>query len=137
MDDDQRVEQLCSRLDAGETLDCFLFWGHRRNSNGITGSCFSQWFASPFEIDGERFLTSEHFMMAEKAALFGDQETRGAILQTLDPGAAKVLGRQVRGFDEPEWTDRRFSIALRANEAKFSQHRDLGRSDEYRLASAC
>ena len=65
-------------------------------------------------------------MMAEKAALFGDQTTRAQVLVATNPGAAKALGRQVRGFNEAAWIENRFSIVLRANEAKFSQNPDLG-----------
>lgn len=65
-------------------------------------------------------------MMAEKAALFGDQATRALVLKAPNPGAAKELGRQVRGFGEATWVQNRFSIVTRANEAKFSQNEELG-----------
>lgn len=65
-------------------------------------------------------------MMAEKAALFGDSATRDQILQAPNPGAAKALGRKILGFDESIWLQNRFSIVVRANEAKFSQHQELG-----------
>jgi ribA/ribD-fused uncharacterized protein len=65
-------------------------------------------------------------MMAEKAALFGDRETREQVLQAPNPGAAKALGRQVRGFDEAAWLKHRFSIVVRANKAKFAQNTELG-----------
>jgi len=65
-------------------------------------------------------------MMAEKAALFGDQATRALVLQAPTTGAAKALGRQVRGFDEATWLENRFSVVIRANEAKFAQNAELG-----------
>ena len=37
-------------------------------------------------------------------------------------GAAKALGRKVRGFDGAVWLDHRFSIVVRANEEKFKQN---------------
>lgn len=64
-------------------------------------------------------------MMAEKAALFGDETTREEILRAPNPGAAKALGRKVRGFDEAAWIERRFSIVVAANEAKFGQNVEL------------
>jgi len=61
-------------------------------------------------------------MMAEKAQLFGDKETRRAILAATDPGKAKALGRGVVGFDESVWLKHRWSIVVQANALKFSQN---------------
>ena len=41
------------------------------------------------------------------------------------PGAAKALGRQVRGFDEQRWAEHRFDAVVTGNMAKFGQHRQL------------
>ncbi len=126
MDDSHFVEDLRSRFNAGEKLKFVFFWGHQSNRHGVTAACFSQWYGAPFTVDGQRYPTAEHFMMAEKAALFGDQGVKEQVLQARNPGAAKALGRQVRGFDEPTWLQQRFSIVVRANEAKFSQNSELG-----------
>lgn len=64
-------------------------------------------------------------MMAEKAALFGDQEIRAQVLQATTPEAAKALGRKVRGFNNEEWLQHRYDIVVRANQAKFSQNPEL------------
>jgi len=126
MDDSQLVEDLRSRFNAGEKLKFVFFWGHQPGKNGVTAASFSQWYGAPFTVSGQRFHTAEHFMMAEKASLFGDQDTRKQILQAPSPGAAKALGRQVRGFDEAVWLQHRFSIVVRANKAKFSDNPELG-----------
>lgn len=126
MPDTQHVEDLRARFNAGERLKYVFFWGHQPGRNGVTASCFSQWYEAPFTIEGQRYATAEHFMMAEKAALFGDQDTRAEVLQAPNPGAAKALGRKVRGFDESKWVEHRFGIVVRANEAKFSQNAELG-----------
>ncbi len=105
---------------------CF-FWGHQPTKDGSIGaSCFSQWFLASFSIDGLTYPTAEHFMMAEKARLFEDNQTREAILHTSHPNAAKKLRRQVRGFDEASWQAQRFDIVVRGNYAKFSQNASLG-----------
>lgn len=65
-------------------------------------------------------------MMAAKARLCGDAETAGKILAAPHPGAAKALGRQVRGFDEQRWVQHRFEVVVAGNLAKFGQHRQLG-----------
>ena len=125
--DARQLDDLRSRFNAGERLRYLFFWSHRARGSRIDASCLSQWFRAPFVVDEQCYPTAEHFMMAEKAALFGDLATRDAILRASDPGTAKSLGRQVRGFDEGAWSKHRFDIVLRANEAKFAQHPELGR----------
>jgi NADAR domain len=63
--------------------------------------------------------------MLAKARLYGDAETAGQILAAPHPGAAKALGRQVRGFDEQRWAEHRFDLVVAGNLAKFGQHRQL------------
>lgn len=102
------------------------FWGHRARRPGqIDASVLSQWWPAAFNVDGERFATAEHFMMAAKARLFGDSATRARILQAKSPGAAKALGREVMNFDEERWVQARFEIVVQANLAKFGQHQAL------------
>lgn len=127
MPDSEHIEALKARIESGERLKYIFFWGHQPGRNGINASCFSQWYEAPFIIDGQRYATAEHFMMAEKAALFGDADTRAQVLQAPNPGAAKALGRKVRGFEEGRWVEHRFGIVVRANQAKFSQNAELGR----------
>ncbi|MGW8394908.1 NADAR family protein [Pseudoduganella sp. HUAS MS19] len=103
-----------------------LFWGHRPSKNGVvTKTCFSQWFEAGFVIDGTRYPTAEHFMMAEKARLFGDTAALGRILQSPNPSVAKAAGRNVEGFDEEVWAEKRWDIVVKANHAKFSQNPPL------------
>lgn len=126
MHDAHPLEALRSRFNAGEELNYIFFWGHRASQGNVTASCFSQWFEAPFVVAGQCYPTAEHFMMAEKAALFGDEATRALALQAPTPAAAKALGRKVRGFDEAAWLENRFSIVVRANQAKFAQNAELG-----------
>lgn len=119
-------EQLVEALRGGERARYLCFWGHQPLASGEIGKpCLSQWWASSFTVDGDTFATAEHFMMAEKARLFGDEETRARILTASNPGAAKKLGREVQGFDDARWVEARFDIVVRANEAKFAQHSAL------------
>lgn len=76
-------------------------------------------------MDGVRYLSAEHYMMAAKARLSGDAEAAGKILAAPHPGAAKALGRQVRGFDEERWAEHRFDAVVAGNMAKFGQHPQL------------
>ena len=43
--------------------DSFTFFWRPHEENGFLG----QWYESPFEVGGVRYLTAEQFMMAEKA----------------------------------------------------------------------
>jgi hypothetical protein len=125
MDDTQFLEDLRQRHRAGESLKYVFFWGHQPGKAGITSSCFSQWYEAPFVIDGQRYATAEHFMMAEKAALFSDLTAKARVLEAPTPGAAKALGRGVSGFDEAVWVENRFAIVVQANLAKFTQNPEL------------
>lgn len=116
-------EQLGDYLKRGDRVKYLFFWGHQPERDGSVGkSCFSQWFAAPFEIDGIRYPTAEHYMMAEKARLFGDLAVLGQVLSAKTPAAAKALGRKVQNFDEAIWLTQRFEVVVAANAAKFAQN---------------
>jgi ribA/ribD-fused uncharacterized protein len=120
------LDALHARVAAGEHFRYLLFWGHRpRADGGISVACFSQWYATPFEVDGVRYATVEHWMMAAKARLFGDADALALVFANDDPAAAKAAGRGVRGFDEALWVERRFDLVVRGNSAKFGQHPSL------------
>lgn len=110
-----------------------FFWGHQPAKDGsITKSCFSQWWESPFIVDGIAYKTAEHWMMAKKAVLFGDAETEAKILACTSAAEAKKLGREVRGYDDGIWTAQRYAIVAEGNCHKFNQNKDLG---EFLLAT--
>lgn len=120
------VGWLKERMEAGETLEYLYFWGHQPARDGkINQSCFSQWYAAPFTVDGVVYPTAEHWMMAGKARLFGDSATLAEILSAPGPDKAKSLGRKVRGFTSEAWDQKRCEIVLAGNLAKFGQHASL------------
>lgn len=120
------LAELRSRHAAGETFDFLFFWGHKPQQKGtLDQACLSQWFPSPFALEGSGYPTSEHYMMAEKARLFGDAEALAKILAARTPGIAKLIGRDIRNFSEAAWQEKRFDIVVRGNIAKFSQNPDL------------
>ena len=89
-----------------------LFW------KGI----FSQWRKTPFVEAGVAYPTAEHWMMAEKARLFGDTQAADDILADSSPKNAQSVGRRVKGFDQRTWNGKCFGIVVRGNELKFSQN---------------
>ena len=116
---------LKSELSKGGRVKYLFFWGNKP-SNTITKSCLSQWWEKhPFESNGIRYLTAEHYMMAGKAKLFNDQEIFEKILDTKHPGEVKKLGRKVKNFNPKIWYDHAFNIVAEGNYYKFSQHEDL------------
>ncbi|MFA1551041.1 NADAR family protein [Actinomadura chokoriensis] len=115
------VAELTRLQNAGARLKFLFFWGHQTPGRGY----LSQWWPSPFTVDGISYATAEHYMMAGKARLFGDEETAAAVIAAPHPRRAKDLGRRVRDFDERTWQDNRVAIVTRGNEAKFGQNEDL------------
>ena len=114
-------DDLCAACARGFEPDYLFFWSHKARPGQATGPwVFSQWFPTPFEVEGDHYPTAEHFMMAEKARLFGDRAIREQILLAPSPAQAKALGRQASGFDQKTWTDQRFDIVTRGSIAKFS-----------------
>ena len=119
-------EKIIERFNNNETLKFLFFWGHQPNKDGSIGkSCFSQWWETPFEINGITYLTAEHYMMAGKARLFKDEEILQKILNATHPHDAKKLGRKVKNFTPELWNEHKFEIVLEANYAKFSQNEVL------------
>ncbi len=110
----------------GERPHYLFFWGHKPQPDGRIGKeVFSQWWVAPFEVEGQRYATAEHWMMAEKARLFGDEAALEKILAAGSPAQAKKLGRTVKDFNEHVWKEKRFEIVVAGNLAKFSQHEAL------------
>ena len=98
-----------------------FFWGHQPSKDGsITRSCFSQWWVAPFEVDGIIYQTTEHWMMAGKARLFGDEAALQAILASETPAKAKDQGRLVRNFDPAIWDEHKYEIVVKGNLHKFT-----------------
>ena len=120
------LEDLVRLVDDGEPVKYLFFWGHRPQRDGSVGpGCLSQWWPAPFEVDGARFATAEHYMMWRKALLFGDTAIAEKILAASHPHRAKSLGRQVHDFDQQTWDTHRFEVVVAASVAKFGQHADL------------
>ena len=91
---------------------------------------FSQWYTRPstlplFQEDGVQFLSAEHYMMYNKAALFNDMTIAAKILKTASPRDVKALGRQIKNFDSVVWDKFKLQIVIKGNLLKFSQNTGL------------
>ncbi|MFH9474775.1 NADAR family protein [Streptomyces anulatus] len=121
------IDDLLADVARGKRVKYLPFWGHRPRPDGRLGSsCLSQWWPSPFTVDGVTYASAEHWMMAGKARLFGDPEAERAAVSAKSPAAAKRAGRLVRGFDEGVWTRERFALVVEGSTHKFGQDPELG-----------
>ena len=119
-------EELTALVAAGGHPKYLLFWGHRPQRDGQVGpGALSQWWPSRFVVDGVEYPTAEHWMMAGKARMFGDERIVPRILRARTPAEAKALGRQVAGFDEERWVAGRFELVVAGSVAKFGQDEAL------------
>ncbi|MEU5977347.1 NADAR family protein [Streptomyces sp. NPDC047315] len=119
-------EELIQQVRRGEQLKYVFFWGAAPRPDGrVAASCLSQWWPSPFAVDGVHYATAEHWMMASKARLFEDTEAERMALEASHPAEAKRAGGLVRGFDEAIWRRERSGIVRAGNVHKFEHHPDL------------
>jgi len=119
-------DTLRSAVQNGRRVDYVLFWGHKPEPDGSVGKgCLSQWWPARFVVDGDQYASAEHFMMAGKARLFGDEAARARVLGASSPAEAKKIGREVRNFDEEAWAGARFELIVAGNVAKFGQNPPL------------
>ncbi|WP_373552981.1 NADAR family protein [Haliscomenobacter sp.] len=118
---------LLEKIQRNEPQKFLFFWGHQPSKEGeITASCFSQWWeSSPFVVAGVTYTSAEHWMMAQKALLFGDQTSFDKIIVAKTPAVAKNLGRAVQNFDLALWKEKCFELVTAGNVHKFGQHPDL------------
>ncbi len=120
------IEELKQRYLSGEQMKFIYFWGHTAAAGDTIGKfCLSQWYIAPFAINHIVYKTAEHYMMAQKAMLFGDENIFEKILQAEKPGEAKALGREITQFNDAIWNAEKYKIVFTGNYHKFNQHPSL------------
>jgi len=92
-----------------------FFW------NGI----YSNWHPTPIIYDSIHFANSEQLFMYFKALHFKDLESVDKIIVTPDPRQVKKLGRDVKNFNEREWTAHRTLYMFISCYNKFDQSPEL------------
>ena len=85
----------------------------------------SNWYKSPFTVNGIGFSSMEQYMMYQKAVCFQDLVIAAKILNTEDVSRIKELGRLVAGYDENHWNGVRQIAVYEGLCAKFSQNEEL------------
>ena len=111
---------------AKKKLDFIFFWKEgSAKLEHVSKGCLSQWQKCKFIVDGVSYNCAEQYMMAEKARIFGDEETRQRIMKEDSPDEIKQLGREVKGFDSDVWDQHKFDVVVKGNLAKFGQNETL------------
>lgn len=85
----------------------------------------SNWYPSPFTIDGQSFTSMEQYMMYQKAVTFRDEVSAAAILATENVGKIKAIGRSVQNYNDTVWNGIRQIIVYRGLLEKFRQNPEL------------
>ncbi len=117
------LDWLIKNFEKGNKIKYLFFWGHQKSkTSNLTSSCFSQWWVSPFMVDNIKYNTAEHWMMAQKAFLFNDNDSYNKIIAAKSPAEAKALGRQVKNFEDAVWNEKRFDIVVKGSLYKFGQN---------------
>jgi ribA/ribD-fused uncharacterized protein len=116
-------EWLIEKYQRKDKVKFLFFWGHQPSKDGsVTASCFSQWWVAPFEVNGVKFPTAEHWMMYKKAELFDDHTIMERTMLAKSPAEAKKLGRLVNNFNPDVWDSKKFEIVSDGNYYKFLQN---------------
>ena len=84
-----------------------------------------QWYKSEMIIDDQRYISCEQYMMVQKAALFNDSQSLEKLFKSQNPLDQKVIGRQIKNFDQETWNQHRFDIVYKGNLEKFKQNKKL------------
>ena len=63
----------------------------------------SNWYISPFTVDGVTFSSMEQYMMYYKSITFGDKLMARKILFSDDVAKIKTFGRMVANFEDNYW----------------------------------
>lgn len=94
--------------------DFVFFWG--------SDSVFSNWFQpNKFTHNNVEYNCSEQYMMHMKALAFGDHEVAKLIMEQTNPRKQKMLGREVRNFDNAAWMTICQDIMVDGLVSKFTQ----------------
>lgn len=92
-----------------------LFWnGH-----------FSNWYPVSFTLNNMQFNCSEQYMMYMKAKTFNDQVSADKIMEAINPGVQKKLGKTVANFNNDEWDKVKEQIVYDACLAKYEQNKEI------------
>ena len=85
----------------------------------------SNWYHSPFDLDGMHFTSTEQYIMYRKCMAFGDEKSAAAVMKTADPAKQQEIGRCAKNYIDSVWKAMRQSVATVGLLEKFRQNEEL------------
>ncbi|KAF4563923.1 hypothetical protein EYR36_003168 [Pleurotus pulmonarius] len=123
-----------SLTDEERNPDDYAFFWTTSHINGWASQWYPASFTAVVTISGSAeevtFPSTEHWMMFQKALLFGDHAVAREVAgiegtSKGDMAYVKSLGRKVKNFDDETWKLHRERIVFEGNLHKFRQHAEL------------
>ena len=105
---------------SGQKVDAYFF--HRPEE---LHGYLSNWYPSPFDLDGIHFSSVEQYIMYRKCMMFGDEASARAVLETEDTATQQAIGRKAKGYIGSVWAGMRQMVVYRGLLAKFRQNEEL------------
>ncbi len=109
-------------------MEYLFFYGHSKNK---AYKEFSNFYPVEFSAlsycseEESMYISSEQYLMSEKALLFGDNTMHDKIMECATSAQAKKYGRQVSNFNEKVWNDKKEKIMTQGLLYKFSSEKYL------------
>lgn len=120
------LEKLRQLWNEGDRFQFVYFWQNTKedvSKEEYNSSCCNQWFPSNFvDENGRMYNCCEQYMMAQKAIVFGDDDTLQKILSEKNPSKIKKLGRIVKNYNQKIWNSKCQDIVFQGNLYKFTQN---------------
>ena len=88
-------------------------------------SPYSNFYPSPFIINGQTYHSSEQWVQYQKALMFGDSYTANLILQTDTALECKRLSHNINGVDNEKWKSVGYELCFDGIKEKFLQNPPL------------
>ncbi len=116
--------------DTEDAYDSLMIAGQKKKAvffhlPGEPDGYLSNWYLSPFDLDGIHFTSCEQYIMYHKCALFHDVSSAEQVLRTDDPAEQQKIGRKASGYNAAVWEGMRQALAVRGLMAKFTQNEML------------
>lgn len=105
--------------------DKFVFFFTKNDIFSNHYECQRPFWLPKHQAVGVKFWTVEHFMMYEKAILFGDTKIAADIAKAYHPQQAKLLGRKIKNFNEEKWRAFRESVVINGLYAKMQANPNI------------
>ncbi len=105
-----------------ENQQPILFWKTHEDGKPLPYGGFSNFSRHPFEVDGVKYKTSEHYFQAMK---FPKGPHRDEVLEASKPMEAAIIGRDRSRPLRPDWEEVKLDMMREALRYKFAAYPEL------------